>query len=317
MSETTDRRMQAPWVCRFLTTSFTVAALSCADGNGREGIADLGIGPTDPDSGVLEDMVSDADTGAEDHGGDFDAGRIDAADIGDLPDVDAGPRCPDGAPLQTWYPDPDGDHWGDPSSSVTGCIAPAGYAYNARDNCPLHTNPGQDDSNQDGVGDACEDLTQCSDLVEAPHLEHWTYGSADAAATTLTTLSGAPSGDALRAVTTSAFDFWLRYQPPIPLDLRNREVLHFLVRGTNTTTFGWQGTFPVIVLEDANGQRATLTPMRQLLSDDGVTWTRGTVRISGDEGWILGGDTIDRAQVAAIEVHADTWDFGLRWILRR
>lgn len=72
--------------------------------------------------------------------------------------------------------------------SLSGCIEPKTSTHdadndgipNAQDNCPSVSNPGQTDSDNDGIGDSCEEIepepepeTLCSDLLETD--TRWIY----------------------------------------------------------------------------------------------------------------------------------------------
>ncbi|MGB3801988.1 MAG: PKD domain-containing protein, partial [Lewinella sp.] len=85
----------------------------------------------------------------------------DACDPDD--DNDGVPDGNDCAPLdpsvQTavlYYRDVDGDGIGVAGDSKLACAQPAGYVRIAGDNCPNTFNPGQEDSDNDNVGDACD-----------------------------------------------------------------------------------------------------------------------------------------------------------------
>ncbi|HLL04677.1 MAG TPA: discoidin domain-containing protein [Myxococcaceae bacterium] len=216
----------------------------------------------------------------------------------------------------TWYADADADGWGDASQGLVRCTQPPGYVAGSTDNCPATYNPDQADTDADGVGDVCMAVpTNCGDLAEGNLLQRWTATSSDNAQTTLSTLGSTDSvrgSKALRAVTQSGFDFAVNFAPPsgTSMNVSGYEQLRLAVRGLNTTPHGWQGNFPVVVIQDAAGQRRTYTPTRQLLSKDGVTWTPITVPLAGDATWSVSGSQVDLSTVRRVEVHADTWDTG-------
>ncbi|WP_116107459.1 PKD domain-containing protein [Lewinella sp. IMCC34191] len=54
-----------------------------------------------------------------------------------------------------FYADRDGDGYGDPAEATLACVQPAGFVTNGSDNCPATANPGQEDSDADGIGDSC------------------------------------------------------------------------------------------------------------------------------------------------------------------
>ncbi|HSG98451.1 MAG TPA: thrombospondin type 3 repeat-containing protein, partial [candidate division Zixibacteria bacterium] len=77
----------------------------------------------------------------------------------DLDGYGAACDCNDNDPLDappTWFADVDGDGFGDSLVSITQCTAPLGYVANGTDNCPAVTNPDQQDSDGDGIGDLCD-----------------------------------------------------------------------------------------------------------------------------------------------------------------
>ncbi|MGB3802284.1 MAG: thrombospondin type 3 repeat-containing protein, partial [Lewinella sp.] len=82
---------------------------------------------------------------------DDDDGRIDA--------YDCDPLDPTVIYQQAFYRDADNDGYGDRSDYVFACTQPEGYVNNSADNCPDVFNPDQIDSDNDDVGDACDDDT--------------------------------------------------------------------------------------------------------------------------------------------------------------
>jgi len=120
----------------------------------------------DVDAGVLVDAGARDDGGvtfpdagaASPDGGLLDDGGVivvDGGPIGDAGSVDGGAPCT----LQLCYPDPDGDGL---TSQATHCCAGA-FPENhlaapspVPDNCPSVANVGQDDEDDDDVGDACD-----------------------------------------------------------------------------------------------------------------------------------------------------------------
>jgi hypothetical protein len=152
-----------------------------------------------------------------------------------------------------------------------------------------------------------------TDLVETNILTNWTSGSEDNAATTLSVLSGSQAyfgQSALRAVTASGFDFWLRYNAPSPIDIGTNDYLRVAARALNTSPNGWQVNAPILVVEDTTGARMTLTPASILLPTDGTTWIDVRAPLAGGGVWTRSGATVDLHHVRAVEVHTDTWDSG-------
>ena len=57
----------------------------------------------------------------------------------------------------TWYADADGDGFGDANVDSISCSQPVGFVANANDNCVDSYNPDQLDSDNDNIGDVCDD----------------------------------------------------------------------------------------------------------------------------------------------------------------
>lgn len=62
-------------------------------------------------------------------------------------------------PNSIWYYDEDNDNYGDTSQTYDGCEPPENYVLIKGDNCPATYNPDQSDSDNNGKGDACDELT--------------------------------------------------------------------------------------------------------------------------------------------------------------
>ncbi len=75
--------------------------------------------------------------------------------------IDSEDNCPTVAnpdqTLITFYGDADADGLGDPAVTIEACAAPAGYVTNADDNCPTVSSTDTTDTDEDGLGDACDE----------------------------------------------------------------------------------------------------------------------------------------------------------------
>jgi|GEM_PF-487703 len=152
----------------------------------------------------------------------------------------------------------------------------------------------------------------CADLVETDVLANWSSYGTNNPNTTLSLLSPAVAGEtALRAVTDAPFEWVLRYDVPgAPIDASAADQIRFAIRGNNVTPYGWQGEFPVVVLEDSTATRATYRPLSQHLNIDGVNWVRIEIPLDGDAQWQVINPGVNLSDIVAVEVQADTWDAG-------
>jgi hypothetical protein len=158
-----------------------------------------------------------------------------------------------------------------------------------------------------------EQVSGCGDLAEYAVPQRWsyTYTPGPAVSTRMITANTpAPYRGFrfIRAVTNAAYGFSMIHTSDVPVDASAFEELRFAVRALNPNTYGWQGSFPVVVLQDTSGNRMTFTPAANLMPTDGTTWVPITVPLRGGAGWSQAG-WADLASVVRIEVYSDTWDF--------
>ncbi len=81
--------------------------------------------------------------------------------------ADSDDNCPTVAnpdqALPRFYADFDGDGYGDPNDFVDACTQPTDFVANQLDNCPAINTDNLDDSDGDGIGDACDTPTPGTD----------------------------------------------------------------------------------------------------------------------------------------------------------
>lgn len=113
----------------------------------------------------------------------------------------------------------------------------------------------------------------------------------------------------LRFDTASGFDTGVRLAAGADAwDVSGFAQLTFWTFSDNNTPIGFQGNQPVVVLVTATG-RYTYTPAGDVMPEHG--WRRHHVPLAGGSGWVRDVQgSPDLANVTALEVHQDTWDFG-------
>lgn len=162
---------------------------------------------------------------------------------------------------------------------------------------------------------AAVDVIACDDLTEDPAAV-WSHFAEDAAPTTVLPIAGDIIGaTAIEVKTESGFAFHVRVDVPAAIDASGQATLQAAIRGLNGNDGAWQINAPVVVIEDAQGQRQTYTPGSQLLGTDGVAFRLIEVPLAGGPGWTVSGGPIDLAQVRAIEIGADTWGGGFELVI--
>ncbi len=87
----------------------------------------------------------------------------DAEEEFDSVDNDCDGLVDEGFTESEYFRDRDGDGYGDRNDSVRRLEPPSGYVGNSTDNCVNIYNPLQADTDEDGIGDACDEFTDSDD----------------------------------------------------------------------------------------------------------------------------------------------------------
>lgn len=131
----------------------------------------------------------------------------------------------------------------------------------------------------------------------------------------------------LKFVTDGGFDTFVRYPGNINArwDLEESEFLNISFYAENPSPIGFQSGSPWIRLYDANGDYFQFQfyengNIRDILNDARDTWVSYQIPLDADAAVVNGWrgttyGTPDRAAISALEIHADTWDFGFTlWV---
>jgi len=121
----------------------------------------------------------------------------------------------------------------------------------------------------------------------------------------------------LRLETESGGEVVMIYKLPRgeSLDLSTKNYLEFWAYSKNPN-IGFQENSPWIVLRDAKGDFNRYQADWDILNESQDQWQKYTIPLKGDETWKLtSSGTLDLSSVVAVEIHADTWDYGFTlWI---
>jgi parallel beta-helix repeat protein len=137
----------------------------------------------------------------------------------------------------------------------------------------------------------------------------WDYAceSASTCVTTVTDDPGGIEGSMVHITTDAPYDFSAVYPSTrdLGLDLAAYTTLGFFVQARNDNEYGWQGSYPVIVLAGSWGT-IRLEPSSNLLPTQPGEWTYMEIPLDGGSGWTLT-VTGTPGPVDWLEIHTDTW----------
>ncbi len=148
------------------------------------------------------------------------------------------------------------------------------------------------------------------ELTEGNAADWQTFASDGASANVSNDITKVASGlQSLRFDTLSGFDTGVRLPSGNDTwDITSFKQLAFWTCSVNDTPIGFQGNQPVVVLSSATGSYR-YTPTNQDMLNHG--WQKHHIPLSGDAYWqrqTIG--TPDLANINAVEIHQDTWDYG-------